>query len=150
MPLIEMAARSVVTVEADCSLVEAARRMVESSVGSLVIADADRKKPLGIVTDRDLVVLLARGADPKRDTVAPLVRPGLETVSEGETLQHVTQKLRKHGIRRLPIVDEEGRLAGIVSLDDVLVLLGREMADLAMAVEGELANERAAAPGGRD
>ncbi len=143
MPLIELAARPVETVDRSCTLAEAARLMVERSVGSLVITDAGSKTPTGIVTDRDLVVLLARGLDPQRDTVESLTDSPLETIRLGERLQHVTQKMRKSGVRRLPIVDDEGRLAGIVSLDDVLVLLGREMADLAMTVESELERDRA-------
>jgi CBS domain-containing protein len=148
MSLIELAARNVETVGPDCTLVEASRRMVEKCVGSLVITDPSEEVPLGIVTDRDLVVLLAKGADPATETLASLTRPHLETVRVGDELQHVTHKMRKHGVRRLPVLDVEGRLAGIVSMDDVLVLLGREMADLALAVEGELAHERATRSGG--
>ena len=143
MDLIELAARNVETVGPDCTLLEAARRMVERSVGSLVIIESSGERPVGIVTDRDLVVLLAGGADPKTETVASLTSRGLETARAGEGLQHVAHKMRKHGIRRLPILDEQGRLAGIVSMDDLLVLFGRGMADLAMAVEGELMHERA-------
>jgi len=142
MDLIELAMRKVEVVETGCTLVEAARRMVEHSVGSLVITDASGEVPLGIVTDRDLVVMLARGVDPHRETLAPLTRRELASVRLGEGLQHVTHTMRKHGVRRLPILDAEGRLAGIVSMDDVLVLLGRGVADLAMAVEGELQVER--------
>jgi CBS domain-containing protein len=148
MSLIELAARNVETVEPECTLLDASRRMVECSVGSLLITDPSGEVPLGIVTDRDLVVLIAKGADPVSETLASLTRSHLETVRVGEQLQHVTQKMRKHGIRRLPVLDVEGRLAGIVSMDDVLVLLGREMADLALAVEGELAHERAAGSDG--
>ena len=148
MSLIELAARNVETVEPECTLVEASRRMVECSVGSLLITDPSGEVPLGIVTDRDLVALLAKGADPATETLASLTRSHLETVRVGEQLQHVTHKMRKFGIRRLPVLDVEGRLAGIVSMDDVLVLLGREMADIALAVEGELAHERAAGAGG--
>jgi CBS domain-containing protein len=148
MSLIELAARNVETVGPDCTLVEASRRMVENCVGSLVITDPSGEVPLGIVTDRDLVVLLAKGVDPATETLASLTRPHLETVRVGDELQNVTHKMRKHGVRRLPVLDVEGRLAGIVSMDDVLVLLGREMADLALAVEGELAHERATRSGG--
>ncbi len=143
MDLIELAAREVETVEPDCTLLDAARRMVECSVGSLVITEPGSERPIGIVTDRDLVVLLASGADPKTGTVAPLTERGLETATAGEGCQQAAHRMRKHGIRRLPIVDAEGRLAGIVSLDDLLVLFGRGMADLAIAVEGELQHERA-------
>jgi CBS domain-containing protein len=140
--LIELAARDVATVEAGCTLLEAARRMAERSVGCLVITDGSGRTPLGIVTDRDLVLLLARGGDPRGETVASLTTRPLETLRADESFQQAAHKMRKHGVRRLPIVDPDGRLAGIVSLDDLLVLLGRGMADLALAVEGELFQER--------
>jgi CBS domain-containing protein len=142
MDLIELAAREIETVDTRCTLLEAARRMADESVGCLVITEPGSAVPLGIVTDRDLVMLLARGADPSRDTVASLTTRALETLRVGEDLQQATHKMRKHGVRRLPIVDAEGRLSGIVALDDLLVLLGRGMADLALAVEGELLQER--------
>jgi CBS domain-containing protein len=148
MAPIELAAREVQTVRPDCTLLEASRRMVDEGVGCLVITDASGEVPLGIVTDRDIVVMLARGADPGLDTLAPLTRRSLQTVGAGESVQQVAHKMRKHGVRRLPILDVEGRLAGLVSMDDVLVLLGRGMADLALAVEGELRQERG--PGAGD
>ena len=143
MNLIELASREVETVDLSCSLLEAARRMADQSVGCLVITDASREVPLGIVTDRDLVMLMARGVDPSAETVASLTTRELETLRAGEGLQQAAHKMRKHGVRRLPILDVEGRLAGIVSMDDLMVLLGRGMADLALAVEGELLHERA-------
>ena len=142
MDLIELASRDVRTVDVSCTLLEAARQMSEHSVGALVITDESGDVPIGILTDRDVVMLLARGVDPQTETVAPLTRRKLETLEPGEGLQHVAHKMRKHAVRRLPIVDAEGRLAGIVSMDDILVLLGRGMADVAMAVEGELRHER--------
>lgn len=150
MSLIELAAREVQTVRPDCTLLEASRRMVDDGVGCLVITDGSGEVPLGIVTDRDIVVMLARGADPKLDTLAPLTRRSLETLEAGESLQQVAHKMRKHGVRRLPILDVEGRLAGLVSMDDVLVLLGRGMADLALAVEGELGEARGSPPASGD
>ena len=143
MNQIELAAREVETVDPSCSLLEAARRMADQSVGCLIITDASSEVPLGIVTDRDLVMLMARGVDPSTQTVASLTTRELETLRADEGLQQATHKMRKHGVRRLPILDVEGRLAGIVSMDDLMVLLGRGMADLALAVEGELLHERA-------
>lgn len=150
MDLIELAAREVQTVGPGCTLLEASRRMLDHGVGCLVITDPQGSQPLGIVTDRDVVVSLARGADPRVDTVAPLTRRRLEVVRPGEGIQQVAHKMRKHGVRRLPIVDAEGALAGIVCMDDVLVLLGRGMADLALAVEGGLAQGRPAGSSASD
>ena len=148
MDLIELAAREVETVESSCTLLEAARHMAAQCVGCLVITEPGSQLPIGIVTDRDLVVLLARGVDPSTETVAPLTTRTLETLRADEGLQHAAHKMRKHGVRRLPILDAEGRLAGIVTLDDLLVLLGRGMADLALTVEGELLQERTATRSG--
>jgi CBS domain-containing protein len=116
--------------------------MAEHAVGSLVITDPADGSMVGIITDRDLVKMLAEGRDPDADTVSCFVGAPLETVSVNDTLRDVTERMRKHAVRRFPIVDVEGRLVGIVSLDDVLVLLGREMSDVASAVETELERER--------
>ena len=86
MNQIELAAREVETVDPSCSLLEAARRMADQSVGCLIITDASSEVPLGIVTDRDLVMLMARGVDPRTQTVASLTTRELETLRAGDVL----------------------------------------------------------------
>ena len=142
MSLRDLTCRSVQTVEPMTSLRDAARLMVEHAVGSLVITAPADGSPVGIITDRDLVKMLAEGRDPESDTVSCFFGAPLETVSVNDTLREVTERMRKHAVRRFPIVDAEGRLVGIVSLDDVLVFLGREMSDVASAVETGLERER--------
>lgn len=131
----------VATVEPGFTLLEAARRMIHRNVGALVLID-DRSQPVGIITDRDLVVLLAEGVDPSQATIGCFAGQMLQTASVVDSIRDVTEKMRKHGVRRLPVVDSEGRLAGIVALDDILVLLGRELADVAETIENELSHER--------
>lgn len=144
MSLEKLTRRPVRAIHPTCTITEAAREMVEFSVGALVITDPEDGAPVGIITDRDLVVLIAEGSDPRRATVEGLVRAPIRTVSVKETLHDATRRMHHHGVRRLPIVDEEGRLVGIVSLDDVLLLLGQEMADLAGTIEREIVQESAA------
>jgi signal-transduction protein with cAMP-binding, CBS, and nucleotidyltransferase domain len=145
MLLAELAKRPLYTVEASCTVMEAARQMLDHSVGALVITDAWDSTPLGIVTDRDLVTMIAEGLDPREATLASLAWPPLETVSIADDLCEVTEKMRKRGIRRLPILDIEKHLIGIVSVDDLLVYLGHEMSDIAAGIETELAYERSLA-----
>ena len=66
----------------------------------------------------------------------------LQTVAVVDGIRDVTEKMHKHGVRRLPVVDAAGRLAGIVSLDDILVLLGKELGDVAETIENQFAQER--------
>jgi Mg/Co/Ni transporter MgtE len=75
--------------------------------------------------------------------VGDLMRSPLHTVSTDESLGQATDTMRKHGVRRLPIVDSEGCLIGIVSLDDILMLLGHEMSDVAGTIESEIVHEAA-------
>jgi len=70
------------------------------------------------------------------------VRSSLQTVHVSDSLSDATKKMRESGVRRLPIVDQESRLLGIVSLDDILVLLGRELADVAATITSEFEHER--------
>ena len=135
--------RPVSTVDRSTSLVDAARQLMQDSVGALVVIDVSTSKPVGIITDRDLVVLVAKGLDPKQTNVDWFSQPPLETVRIDDAIEVATEKMRESGVRRLPVLDAEGRLAGIVSLDDVLVLLGREISDVASAVETGLVQEHA-------
>jgi CBS domain-containing protein len=143
MALEEIVRKPARTIEPGRTLVEAAQEMIRHSVGALVISDAADAEPTGIVTDRDLVVMLAEGLDPETATVDCLVKAPLTTVPLSATLRETTELMRKAGVRRLPVLDAAGRLLGLVSLDDVLRTLGRELSDLAMAVTEELEHERA-------
>lgn len=142
MSLSRLARGSVATVKPTCTVGEAARHMTMLSVGALVIADSPKARPLGIITDRDLVKLIGEGLDPKVATVACFAGAPLETVGVGESTRQVIALMRKHGVRRLPVLDDQGQLAGIVSLDDVLLELGEEMAAVADAIRKEFEVER--------
>jgi CBS domain-containing protein len=142
MSLAELAQKSLYTVEPSEKIAKAARLMCDHSVGALVITDASGSTPLGVLTDRDIVWMIAEGLDPREAEVGQFVHSRLQTVPVSAGLSEVTRKMREHGVRRLPIVDQESRLIGLVSLDDVLVLLGRELADAAGAITGELGQER--------
>jgi CBS domain-containing protein len=145
MSLTQLTMVPVRTVQPSTTVAEAARVMCDHAVGALVITDASEVTPLGIITDRDLVWMIAEGLDPRHATIDQFMRSSLQTVRIGESLADAARKMREHGVRRLPIVDQDGRLVGIVSLDDVLRLLGRELADVAAAIGSELEHERSIA-----
>ncbi|MEW6268045.1 MAG: CBS domain-containing protein [Thermodesulfobacteriota bacterium] len=137
----DLVQRNVMNVTPDCTLREAARRMAMHSVGAMVVAETRSSPPLGVVTDRDLVTRIGYGADPERTTVAEVMKAPVHIVAEGTSLGTVSEKMRRHGVRRLPVVDERGNLVGIVTLDDVFRFLARELADLARAIDVQLEHE---------
>ena len=141
MSLTKLARGSVATVKPTSTVSEAARLMTMLSVGALVDAESPHAVPVGIITDRDLVTMIGEGLDPKVATVASFAGAPLKTVAVSAPTRQVVALMREHGVRRLPIVDEQGHLTGIVSLDDVLLILGEEMADIAGSIRKELGRE---------
>lgn len=133
----ELSIRRVITAEADESVVEAARRMAEENVGDLVVVEqiSGKAHPIGILTDRDLVTgALSRGTAAALELrVRDVMQPELVTAYDDEHVEVVLDKLRRHTIRRLPIIDRSGALQGILTLDDVVAWI-RDQLDLAMAV----------------
>ena len=110
--------------------------MSEEEVGSVIIEDDHR--PVGIVTDRDLVVeVLEPRADPREVTAEEVMSSDPTTVHEDAGVFEVTEQMYGAAVRRLPVVDDEGAIAGIVTLDDLLVLLTDELNGLAGVVEAE-------------
>jgi CBS domain-containing protein len=150
MSLAELTQKPVLTVKPTETVTTAARLMCDHSVGALVVTDDSGVTPLGIITDRDLVWMVAEGLDPKVAQVGQFVRSPLQMARVSDSLERVARTMRAHGVRRLPIVDSEQRLIGLVSLDDLRVLLGRELADLAGVVTGEIEHERGIGAARRD
>jgi CBS domain-containing protein len=123
---------------------EAAGLMRDYHVGSLVVAEEINGKttPVGILTDRDLVVeVLAKGQDAEGITVGDVMSDHLMLVVENESLWNVIQRMRSEGVRRVPVVDSGGALVGILSVDDMLQLLGDELSALGRLIGNEQEHE---------
>ena len=144
----EICNREVVFATRDMTVAAAAKLMRHHHVGSLVVVDqlnGGKRLPIGIVTDRDIVVeLTAMDLDPATITVGDIMGPELVTAREGEGLLGAMEIMRYKGVRRLPIVGADGRLVGIVTIDDLLEVLAEQMTELARIVGREQAREAAA------
>ncbi|MBL9078884.1 MAG: CBS domain-containing protein [Planctomycetes bacterium] len=106
----------------------AAQRMATRCVGTLVVVDV-HDRPIGMLTDRDLALrVVGAGDHPRGITVADVMTGHVEVVREDASIETALARMRQEAVRRLPVVDADGRMVGIVSLEDVLALLAREMA----------------------
>jgi CBS domain-containing protein len=129
--------REVSLAERGESVLEAARRMRERGVGTLVVLD-DARRPVGLVTDRDLALrVVATGGDPSAVSVTYVMTEHPRTVSETTPIESALSLMRSGTFRRLPVVDDDGKLVGIVTLDDVLGLLAEEFALIGALLERE-------------
>ncbi len=146
MPISEICNREVVIVQPTDSALDAALVMRQHHVGDvLVVEDRGRSRvPVGIVTDRDLVVeIMAPQLDPSTITVGDIMVPELATIKESAGMFEAVEFMRVKGVRRLPVVDDSGGLIGILTLDDLIELLAEEMAALSKLVRHEQKREAA-------
>jgi CBS domain-containing protein len=140
----EMSIKPVVTIAPDASIQEAARLMRAKKVGALVVTNA--RKPIGMLTDRDITVdVVAAGSDPATTTVARVMRRNPRLLRDDQGLFDAVKAFSSAGVRRLPIVSRSGTVKGIIALDDVLMLLGNEMAHISTALSRSLGRPAAAA-----
>lgn len=124
----DVAATDVVTARPDAPVSEIAQKMAREDVGAVVVTEGQR--PVGIVTDRKIALALDGTADPSRLQATDLMSEELVTVSEGANVFDLVRRLSEKGVRRVPVVGDQGDLRGIVSLDDVIVLLAEEFSNV--------------------
>jgi CBS domain-containing protein len=142
----EVCNRNVVVAPKTEMIVDAAKRMRTSHVGDLVVVEnrGGGHVPIGIVTDRDIVISVVAG-DPEHINyllVSDVMSDDLVTARERESVEAALKKMEEHGVRRLPIVDAEGLLVGILTLDDVLQYLTAQQSELVALVAKEQRRER--------
>jgi CBS domain-containing protein len=126
----EICTREVVQCDPATSAQELAQMMRSSHVGDIVVVDQPNGKrvAVGIVTDRDLAVqVMAAERDPLTTTARDIMGPELVTAGERNDVHETAELMRFKGVRRIPVVDEDGGLLGIVTLDDLLAVIGDEL-----------------------
>lgn len=133
MSLERFCRKPVVTVPSTKTVHDVAAIMRERHVGAVLIVDKDR--PVGIVTDRDIVLRsVADARDAKTTPVTDVMSTGLTVVRREDKLDDAVSAIRSAGVRRVPIVDAAGAAVGMVTLDDLVVLMAGELGAAAGAV----------------
>jgi CBS domain-containing protein len=140
----DICTREVVQCDRTTSTLELSQLMRRSHVGDIVVTDQPNGKRIavGIVTDRDLVVnVMAEERDSLATTAGDIMSVELITAGERNTVHEVAELMRFKGVRRVPVVDEDGALLGIVTLDDLLTVIGEELNLLAKVFTREQVQE---------
>lgn len=137
MSLGHICRRDVVTVDPGTTVSEVTRIMEDKNLGSVIVTGGDDR--FGIVTDRDIALrVVNRSLDPVRTPIEDVMTQDLVlTLREDMGLFEALEQIRKSAVRRFPVVDVEGRLVGIITLDDIIRLLGKEIAGVASVIENE-------------
>jgi CBS domain-containing protein len=140
---------NVATVGKETGIVEAAALMREDHVGDLVVVEhrGGRTVPVGILTDRDIVVgVLAKRMALDAVTVGDLMSRELLTVRRDHSVEFALLEMRRLGVRRAPVVEADGALIGILSIDDVIQNLAKQLGRLADLIRLEQTAEQLARP----
>ena len=129
--------REVDLVDAGEFVWQAAARMQSRAVGTLVVLN-ESQEPIGLITDRDLVErVMAKQRNPNDTLVSDVMTTPPKVIHEDASIESALSLMRSGRFRRLPVVDDNRKLVGLVSLDDVLMLLAEEFKDIGQLLERE-------------
>jgi CBS domain-containing protein len=136
MSLDHFCRKPVVKISPDENIAEACRMMEQNNVGC-VVAETNGKLS-GIITDRDIALKVAgAGKDPFTTRVEEIMTRDPIRISVNKDLRHLTSLIHAYHVRRVPIVDGFDTTLGIVTIDDLIALLGDEMSEIGKAIAEE-------------
>lgn len=136
--------REVVVVDKQDSISDAAKVMREHHVGDVVVVrtEGGKQYPVGMLTDRDITLeIVATGTDPDSVSVADAMSFDLVSVFDDDDLMHVIELMRDKGVRRVPVIDRDEALVGIMTVDDLLDLLSEIFVDIVHLVDSQRRRE---------
>ncbi|MFN7095066.1 MAG: CBS domain-containing protein [Burkholderiales bacterium] len=138
MTIGNMCRDQVVTIVEAASIKDAAKVMAEKNIGFLVVTGADGNKPVGSLTDRDIVVNgIAGKGEVTNLKVSDIMHKDLLVLKGEQGVREIIKDMCEKGVRRAPIVENE-KLTGIVSIDDLLVLLAKELNEVAELIKKQI------------
>jgi CBS domain-containing protein len=136
MTVYSCAQTNVVSVKPDATVQFVAELMKEKNIGCVVVTE--NHKPVGIVTDRDIALRgVSLCSDPEEALIERIMSTDILTIRKDAGIFDAIQEMKSAGVRRMPIVDSAGRLVGLLTVDDLIRLLAREMADIARIIGKE-------------
>ena len=130
MRIQDICTHRVATIGAGDSLIEATAVMRERHVGNVVVVEEidDKRKVVGILTDRDLIVsVVAAGLSPEALLVSDVMSKPVYCCAGTQDVFDAVAIMREQGVRRLPVLDEQGSLAGIIAADDIWIALSNQL-----------------------
>jgi CBS domain-containing protein len=126
----------VIVVTPDLPVVDIAQLMEETNLGCVIVTEKER--PVGIITDRDIVLrVIAAGKQPGETFARDIMSRDLIVLGQDMGLCEAMNYMKDKGVRRMPVVDSEGRLQGIITVDDIIRLLVEEMNCIACIIQSE-------------
>ena len=145
MKLSELCNENVVTISSEDTVNYACKLFRNKHVGCLVVTDLYKgnSQPVGIITDRDIVVkVISLGTKVGDVLVKDVMDSKLVTADINDDLHVALDLMRKHGIRRIPLINKSGHLEGIITIDDLFAHLSNELNNLTRAIFMEQSREK--------
>ncbi|WP_339106496.1 CBS domain-containing protein [Haloterrigena salinisoli] len=126
---------NVVTTSPDSTLEEATQTLDDENVGALVVTEDD--EPIGMLTDRDAALAIHDRDDVGSAPVEEIMTEDPVTLEADDDPLAISEAIEEHNVRRFPIVDDDGELAGIATLDDLIATIGEELDNVADTIEAQ-------------
>lgn len=134
MSLDRFCRKTLITVRPDDPVQRATELMRDRHVGSVLVTDGD-ERPVGILTDRDVVCrVVAEKRDAGTTPVKQVMSDGVGVVRKSDLIDEAALRMRQLGVRRMPVVDASGRAVGLITLDDLMVMLTGELVQTATVI----------------
>lgn len=142
MSIRKICACEVVKAAKSLSIKEAAKLMKKNNIGNIIVVENETNdEPIGILTDRDIVVkIFADEIDVKNICVGDVMSNDLLVLKQHQGVNEAIEMMCAKGVRRAPIVDENYKLCGIATVDDLLLLVADELNSLAKLVRKQIAS----------
>lgn len=135
MPVGDLGPDNVVTTERDSTLGDVVEKLESENVGAVVVAEDDG--PVGIVTDRDIALAVNQGDDVASMSVEDVMTEDPVTLREDAEAMEISRVIDEHNVRRIPVIDENGTLTGIVTLDDLVATIGEQLDNVSDTIEAQ-------------
>lgn len=121
-PVTQLMSKNIYTVQPDATIADAAGKLIEESIGSLVVVD-DADQPVGMFTNTDLARVVSEGKSPTETTVDEYMTTEFFTLNAENGARDAAAKMIGKGVHHLPVVDEDGSVIGMVSTMDITAYL---------------------------